>query len=86
MSDPKSVAEWNQHNAEFLMLSPCDQEIYIAAVNAGADPDALMDALSNTDLLAALEASGVDLGSVLVAMPPDTIDAAASAAGCLFGF
>jgi hypothetical protein len=41
--DPE-LLEWNVQATAFLALSPCDQELYIAAVNAGADPELLLDA------------------------------------------
>ncbi len=72
--------EWNQQAAEFLSLSSCDQEIYIAAVNAGGDPAIILDALARDGLLEAIVTSGADLGFFLSALPPDVLDLAAEAA------
>jgi hypothetical protein len=84
--DPELV-EWNAQAAAFLALSPWDQELYIAAVNAGADPELLLQALERDGVLEALAASGVDPFEVFLALPSDVAaELVAEAAIGVFGF
>jgi hypothetical protein len=80
------VADWNRQAAEFLLLSPCDQEVFNAALNAGGDPDILLDALLNEGVLAAVLASGADCSQLFLMLPPEVVDLAAEVAlGCISG-
>jgi len=83
--DP-DLAVWNEQAAEFLLLSPFHQEIYIAAVNAGADPAVLLDALGNDGLLEALSASGVDPIALVAALPAEAFEVVAEGVSCFVGF
>ena len=83
--DPELV-EWNAQAAAFLGLSPCDQELYVAAVNAGADPGLLLDALCQDGWLAALTASGIDPAELLFSLPAEAADMVVEAAMGACGF
>jgi hypothetical protein len=83
--DPE-LLEWNVQATAFLALSPCDQELYIAAVNAGADPELLLDAFGRGGWLEALTASGIDPLGLLFARPADAADMVVEAAFGVCGF
>jgi hypothetical protein len=83
--DPE-LLEWNAQAAAFLALSPCDQELYIAAVNAGANPELLLDAFCADGWLEALTASGIDPLELLFALPAEAADMVVEAAFGVCGF
>jgi hypothetical protein len=80
------LAVWNEQASEFLLLSPGHQEIYIAAVNAGADPAELLEALGNEGLLDVLSASGIDPIALVATLPPEAFEAVAEGVSCFVGF
>jgi hypothetical protein len=83
--DPE-LLEWNVQATAFLSLSPCDQELYIAAVNAGADPELLLDAFFQDGWLDALTTSGIDPLGLLFALPAEAADMVVEAAIGTCGF
>jgi hypothetical protein len=86
VQSPELIA-WNREASEFLWLSACDQELYIAAVNAGASPEAVLALLTNDCSLEALsQLADLDLAAFLMALPSETIELAGELACSVFGF